>query len=184
MGEQEIWTPEQFQKYAKSRSGRSGSGSKSKKKSRRGQSLSWDVQDPYIQSYRPKILSHIRPESLIWVPTIGKSTNEGNGREHWTARDKDVKFWNGLAGDAVERQKIEPILGPVFVVYYLLFGKGRQVFDWTNCSHTAKQFEDGLVRAGIFPDDKKEFITWGGLVPQKVPSLTSYTVVEIYGLDF
>jgi hypothetical protein len=183
MSEKEIWTAKQYREYVQSRSGRLGFKSNSTKKSPKGPSLSWDVQVPFIESYRPRIVSHIQPESLIWVPTVGKSTNKANGREHWATRDKDVKFWNELAKDAVDRQGIQPVQGPVFVMYYLLFGKGRQVYDWTNCSHTAKQFEDGLVRAGVFPDDKKQFINWGGLLAQKVPSLNCYTVVEIYDLD-
>jgi len=180
MKEKEVWTVEQYRQYV---SGRSFLKSSPKKNSRPTKPYSWDVPEPYVEGYRPKILSHIRPDLLIWAPTIGKSTNKTNGREHWKKRDDDVKFWQGVAADAVRRQKIRPVNGPVFVFYYLLFGTDRNVFDWTNCSNTAKLFEDGLVKAGIFPDDKKEFIDWGGLVPQAIPYLVSYTIVEIYELE-
>lgn len=91
-----------------------------------------------------------------------------NDRLHWSPKGEKTAALRLLGRDL--GQRLDPSTGRRLVVYTLgLLDRRRR--DEANWHPSAKAWTDGLVDAGIFPDDSKEYvqgplITIGELSPE------------------
>jgi len=92
---------------------------------------------------------------ILFVPYIACSTNTAI-RQHYQQRRKDVK----RAAMAVKAacQGMKPVNGQVDIVFRPRLGKGVPRRDTSNYSINVKHIEDGLVAAGILPDDRGQYV--------------------------
>lgn len=92
------------------------------------------------------------PDHILDVPRPADWLN-ANRRQHWTAHATAVRAWREAAGWAAKAAKL-PALGPSRVVAELVMCPRRTArIDPANWAPTAKAVVDGLVDAGIWPDD-------------------------------
>lgn len=91
----------------------------------------------------------------LFVPYIASSSNT---RQHWTARKREVDTCHLIVRNAVRRAGIGRIDHPVDLVFRPSLGKGVRRRDTSNYSYSLKQLEDGLVAAGVLPDDRGEYV--------------------------
>ncbi|WP_110647589.1 hypothetical protein [Salinicola peritrichatus] len=94
---------------------------------------------------------------VLFVPYIASSTNVGT-RQHWTARKREVDTCHMLVRNAVRRAGIGRITVPVDLTFRPRLGKGVRRRDTSNYSISLKNLEDGLVAAGVLPDDRGEYV--------------------------
>lgn len=59
--------------------------------------------------------------------------------------------------DAVRKEKLESITTFLIKMRYTFFQNGT-LLDASNCSGMAKALEDGLVKAGVMPDDNPRYV--------------------------
>lgn len=78
-----------------------------------------------------------------------------NGREHWRARAERVKRWRRAASEAAEGVGALPPC----VVEMAIPVRDRRRRDPHNWMPTVKACVDGLVDAGVWPDDDAEWVT-------------------------
>ncbi len=113
----------------------------------------------------------------IFVPYLASSTNVAI-RQHYHARRKEVQ--RAAEAVAVACQGIEPSAGVVDLVFRPRLGKGVRVRDTSNYSLNVKHIEDGLVAAGILPDDRGEYVRRVILEPPEIDrKAETGTFVEI-----
>lgn len=93
----------------------------------------------------------------LFVPYLATSTNVGT-RQHWTKRKREVDSCHLLVRHVVKRDGIKPIGGCVDLVFRPRLGKGVRRRDTSNYSLNVKHLEDGLVAAGLLPDDRGEYV--------------------------
>lgn len=92
---------------------------------------------------------------LVLHPTDWKSTRLSlNDRLHFRANAERVKFWRELAGLSARGLGRYPA-GRVVIVYRFPDDARREV---SNLQSTSKAIVDGLVDAGIFPDDSDDLM--------------------------
>jgi hypothetical protein len=99
------------------------------------------------------------PDYVVRVPVADSWINANDRRRtHWT-RDRDLTAaWRQAAGWAAKGAKV-PALGPSRVVAQLrMIPRRRSRIDPGNFSPTAKPCIDGLVDAGIWPDDSADWV--------------------------
>ncbi|WP_110665167.1 hypothetical protein [Salinicola halophilus] len=92
---------------------------------------------------------------VLFVPYIASSSNT---RQHWTARKREVDACHLIVRDAVRRAGLCRIEQPVDLAFTPRLGKGVRRRDTSNYSYSLKQLEDGLVAAGVLPDDRGEYV--------------------------
>lgn len=92
---------------------------------------------------------------ILFVPYLACSTNVAI-RQHYQQRRKDVK----RAAMAVKAasQGVQAVTGQVDIVFRPRLGKGVRIRDTSNYSLNVKHIEDGLVAAGILPDDRGQYV--------------------------
>ena len=92
---------------------------------------------------------------LLFVPYLACSTNVAI-RQHYQQRRKDVK----RAALAVKAacQGMAAVTGQVDIVFRPRLGKGVPRRDTSNYSINVKHIEDGLVAAGLLPDDRGQYV--------------------------
>lgn len=82
-----------------------------------------------------------------------------NDKTHWGTRHRWVKAWRHTACIETINQVREPIpLPPCFVHVTIPFSRGARR-DPHNFFATVKPIVDGLVDAGLWPDDTTEWVT-------------------------
>ncbi|GEK46533.1 hypothetical protein HPA02_08160 [Bisbaumannia pacifica] len=91
-----------------------------------------------------------------------------------------------LVRDAVKRAgSVPPITGRVDLSFTPRLGKGVRRRDTSNYSLNVKHLEDGLVAAGILPDDRGEYVRRVILEPpeidRKAETGTWVEIIEIEG---
>ncbi|QPI62417.1 hypothetical protein [Vreelandella venusta] len=92
---------------------------------------------------------------LIFVPYIASSTNVAlRANKHANNREVKAAAWACKAAC----QGVEPITGKVDLVFRPRLGKGERVRDTSNYSISMKHIEDGLVAAGLLPDDRGQYV--------------------------
>lgn len=106
------------------------------------------------------------------------SSNSVYAGMHWTKRQKLANDFHLAVLTSIKQQKISPCREfPVKVKYeYHLAGR---MPDISNLGLMTKLVEDGLVRAGIFPDDSYKYIQEiiiGGI---KIKNPEPYIKIEI-----
>lgn len=94
---------------------------------------------------------------ILFIPYLATSTNVGT-RQHWTKRKREVDSCHLLVRNVVRREGVEQVLGRVDLVFRPQLGKGVRRRDTSNYSLNVKHIEDGLVAAGVLPDDRGEFV--------------------------
>ena len=81
-----------------------------------------------------------------------------NGREHWAVKGSRVKTWRATTFINARQQLIEPYdLGPSLVKVSFRFRQNRRR-DPHNYFATVKPIIDGLVDAGLWPDDTPDHV--------------------------
>lgn len=93
----------------------------------------------------------------LFVPYLATSTNVGT-RQHWARRKREVESAHLLTREAVQKAGMVPVAGRVDLVFRPRLGKGVRRRDTSNYSLNVKHLEDGLVAAGILPDDRGEYV--------------------------
>lgn len=73
-------------------------------------------------------------------------------RMHYQQIAQEKKTWEYAVGWVVKEQKIKPITSPVAMTYEFWFRDNKRR-DPDNYAASAKMLQDGLVKAGILPDD-------------------------------
>lgn len=120
----------------------------------------------------------MRTESFF-VPFMARSTNAIYTGTHYAVRKKEADAGHNACMDI----QCSPFDKPVSITYVPVVGKGGRKRDVSNYSYCAKIIEDGLVRAGIVPDDTDEWVKGFHLVPaqidRKVNSGMWVTVQEV-----
>lgn len=92
---------------------------------------------------------------ILFVPYLACSTNVAI-RQHYQERRKDVKRAAQAVIDACQGMK--PVSGQVDIVFRPRLGKGVPRRDTSNYSINVKHIEDGLVAAGLLPDDRGQYV--------------------------
>lgn len=90
----------------------------------------------------------------VEIPRVGKKWITANQRTHWRATAPMVKQWREVA--AWRARKV-PTLQRAHVVVEVRFSDKRRR-DPGNWAPTAKAVVDGLVDAGVFPDDNYQHV--------------------------
>jgi len=102
---------------------------------------------------------------IIFVPYLASSTNVAL-RANKHANNREVKAAAWACKSAC--QGMAPIAGRVDLVFRPRLGKGVPRRDTSNYSLNVKHVEDGLVAAGILPDDRGEYVRRVILEPPEI----------------
>lgn len=94
---------------------------------------------------------------VMFLPKAGKHWINSNDRSFWMERSRRTKAWRDLARDQAVTLFV-PHLQAGHVICELIFGDRRRR-DPANWAPTAKACIDGLVDAGVFPDDDYKHVT-------------------------
>ncbi|MHB0775410.1 RusA family crossover junction endodeoxyribonuclease [Halomonas sp. WWR20] len=93
----------------------------------------------------------------LFVPYIGPSTNVAI-RQHWRKHKDQVELCDVLTKQAVIDASLAPISHQVDLYFTPRLGPKERIRDTGNYSISCKTIEDGLVRAGLLPDDRGEYV--------------------------
>lgn len=112
---------------------------------------------PELDRYEPP------PDHTVRVAAVWLNDKPGwlstNQRHHWATRANLTATWRRAAGWQTRADKV-PALGPSLVVAELcMVPRRRACIDPANYQLTAKAAVDGLVDAGIWPDDSSGWVT-------------------------
>ncbi len=119
------------------------------------------------------------PDYTIAVPRPHEWLS-ANARRHWRVKADIVKAWRDMAL-IVGRKSGVPALGPSRVIAELhMTPRRRSRIDPANYQDTAKPVIDGLVDAGIWPDDSADWVT-GPDMRLGPPSQSEWLVIQIWG---
>lgn len=92
---------------------------------------------------------------ILFVPYIASSTNVAlRANKHANNREVKAAAWACKAACA----GMQPIAGQVDIVFRPRLGKGMPRRDTSNYSINVKHIEDGLVAAGLLPDDRGQYV--------------------------
>lgn len=120
----------------------------------------------------------------IFVPYLATSTNVGT-RQHWGQRKREVDAAHLLTRNAVRREGLPAVSGRVDLVFRPRLGRKVPRRDTSNYSLNMKHLEDGLVAAGILPDDRGRYVRRVILEPpeidRKAETGTWIEIIEIEG---
>ena len=100
----------------------------------------------------------------ITIPIPEKiSSNKIYAGQHWTKR----KRWADEMHLMVIASNIKPYTGPFPVDCSYHFKLKGKLLDSSNTIFMQKLVEDGLVRAGVLPDDSRTYVRWVGALSDK-----------------
>lgn len=124
------------------------------------------------------------PDFTLRIPRCADWINANNRRRmHWSVDRALTHTWR-YAASVYARNEHLPALGPSRVVAELwVNGRRRARIDPANYSPTAKAVVDGLVDAGIWPDDNAGWVVGPDmrLGPPVKPPQPEALVVHIWG---
>lgn len=123
----------------------------------------------------------MEPDYTVRVPSSGWLN--ANQRQHWTARSDLTAAWRRAAAWCARSARV-PSLGQSRVVAELCMVPRRRVrIDPANYAPTAKAAVDGLVDAGIWPDDSSGWVIGPDmrLGPAAKTASEEALVLHIYG---
>lgn len=100
-----------------------------------------------------------KPDFVVRIPSVVEWINANNRRRtHWSKDRALTAAWRERAGWCAKQARI-PALGLTRVVAELHMVPRRRVrIDPANYAPTAKAAVDGLVDAGIWPDDSSGWV--------------------------
>lgn len=78
-------------------------------------------------------------------------------RMHYQVQAKEKKKWEKIVMIESKVQKLQPVENPVIVTYRFHFVDAR-IRDPDGYAYSAKACQDGLVKAGILPDDNFKIV--------------------------
>lgn len=110
----------------------------------------------------------------LWLPRAVSSREGPNGRV-WQAKARAAKEWRDLVADAVVTLE-EPPRWTRAAVRYELFTRGREI-DPDNRVALGKPILDGIVAAGVLPDDRGANVV--GPTAQWAPSPLPWGFVRV-----
>ena len=115
-------------------------------------------------------------EKIILVGERPLSWNQAK-KMHWTAWQREVRRCVQLIENFVGVQR-QPFDFPVsLIVTAFVEHESGRLFDTTNV--VIKNYEDGLVRCGLFADDSGEFVRYALLCPVVVDNEHPRVEIEI-----
>lgn len=79
-----------------------------------------------------------------------------NHRRHWRVKARMVKAWRRAA--AGEAGMLPPVPTPVRVTMIVHRHHDRGFYDASNYADTGKAILDGIVDAGVLPDDRNAYV--------------------------
>lgn len=90
------------------------------------------------------------------IPLKTPSLNQWYSGGHWSKRKKVADEWHDAVWAVMREKKIKPITDfPISVTYRFYM---KRLLDPSNTITAPKLIEDGLVKAGIIPDDTARYI--------------------------
>lgn len=113
---------------------------------------------------------------VMFLPKAGKFWINSNDRLFWMERSRRTRAWRDLAREQATTLFV-PHLPAGYVVCELVFADRRRR-DPANWAPTAKACIDGLVDAGVFPDDDYKHVT-GPDMRIADPSIATNTGVRL-----
>jgi len=81
-----------------------------------------------------------------------------NDRAHWTKRRYLTQTWRVAAGMSARAHRIKPFAGQVDILVRVHKARAGGRWDPHNLMPTAKAAIDGLVDAGVMPDDSRAYL--------------------------
>ncbi|MBW5800661.1 hypothetical protein [Halomonas elongata] len=103
----------------------------------------------------------------LFIPYLAGSTNVGT-RQHWGARKREVDACHLLVRNAVRREGLGRVANRVDLVFTPRLGRRVRRRDTSNYSLNMKHLEDGLVAAGVLPDDRGQYVRRVILEPPEI----------------
>lgn len=92
------------------------------------------------------------------IPLVAPSLNQWYAGGHWGSRSKVVNEWHLAIHLLVKQLKIKPIKKFPVIITSISYFKTNRRRDSSNYITANKLAEDGLVKAGILPDDSFNFV--------------------------
>lgn len=93
----------------------------------------------------------------FFIPKQNKLWINSNDRIFWMERNRRTQAWRAHAKERAQTMQM-PAIGCAHVICELVFSDRRRR-DPANWAPTAKAVVDGLVDAGVFPDDDYKHVT-------------------------
>jgi hypothetical protein len=117
-----------------------------------------DIPAPYFRPVRDRKTGKLKP--------VGPFINS-NQRYHRHQEAKMTKAWREAAYWRARAQQIPPFTTQVRIIAHIFKPIDAARFDPNNFAGTTKALVDGLVDAGLFTDDSREYVIgpdhrWGG----------------------
>lgn len=97
-----------------------------------------------------------KPDWTIEMPPGIKVMN-ANDRGHWAPRHRLTRTWRQTALVLARKAKLPRLEQACIIVEY--YPPTRRTRDEANLAPTAKAIVDGLVEAGLLPDDNTAYLT-------------------------
>ena len=94
----------------------------------------------------------------IEIPIVAPSLNQWYAGAHWSKRKKVADQWHEEIWIACKQYQVEPLTEFPVIISTKTYFKTKRQRDVSNCFTTNKLAEDGLVKAGILPDDTPKFV--------------------------
>ena len=79
-----------------------------------------------------------------------------NGRQHWRAKARDVRSVRAAAAALARAARVPPLERAAVELHYIPRDRRRR--DALNLVATLKPVEDGIVDAGVVPDDTAQYV--------------------------
>ncbi len=96
---------------------------------------------------------------MVWTLIFDGHPPSPNDRLHWRKRAKLTKHWRTLAKVEAQRQVIPPMKKIKLSV--VIYRRNLGVADEDNDRGRTKGILDGIVDAGVVPNDTRGEIIWG-----------------------
>lgn len=104
-------------------------------------------------------------EYTVNIEMIRKvSTNSIYSGVHWSKRREIANLYHTLV--LTLKKKLPKIQKFPVILHFICEFEGR-VLDSFNCVYMCKCIEDGLVRAGMLPDDSPKYVKYAYCEPRK-----------------
>ena len=117
----------------------------------------------------------------LLIPEIAPSSNAFYSGLHRFQRSKLANQWHAKVVALCKSQRLGKWSKgfPVKISVECRFGKSKRVMDCDNLQATAKMAIDGLVHAGVLPDDSPRYVCEVSLCSIKTSERESMTIVTI-----
>ena len=117
----------------------------------------------------------------LLIPDIAPSSNAFYSGLHRFQRSKLANQWHAKVVALCKEQRLGKWKRnfPVKIHVECRFGKSKRVMDCDNLQATAKMAIDGLVHAGVLPDDNPRYVQEVSLRSLKTGEAGNLTIVTI-----